>query len=345
MGCLKLHIIEEEFLQECGSSVPLRHNIAFDKNDSKHCISYDKECEKYYRYSFQGQECDDEIKGSGNSINYKYRMHDPRLGRFFAVDPLSAIYPWNSSYSFSENKLIDAIELEGLESKKLTKLRYFEAGIAGGWVAGGAFAIQKGTAKDVIGKTYFRSISFIVPLRKQELGKGKDAKPVVALEASEGFVWLNSDYNTFYETINGTILTFSGGAFYFGGAYVSGDKIEGEKASLGFGASITINTTNKIIYSYSFDYNEHKKLESNNIKVTDRSVKKITPILNENKEVTGYRGEFGFYKNGEWCSLNIEMTCGVIIKTDEDNNDSYKPDNQWKSNNYSTKEKLIKTGT
>jgi hypothetical protein len=40
-----------------------------------------------YRYSFQNQEKDDEIKGSGNSINYSYRMHDPRVGRFFAVDP------------------------------------------------------------------------------------------------------------------------------------------------------------------------------------------------------------------------------------------------------------------
>jgi RHS repeat-associated protein len=42
-----------------------------------------------YRYGFQGQEKDDEIKGEGNSVNYKFRMHDPRLGRFFAVDPLT----------------------------------------------------------------------------------------------------------------------------------------------------------------------------------------------------------------------------------------------------------------
>jgi RHS repeat-associated protein len=42
-----------------------------------------------YRYGFQGQEVDKEIKGAGNSVNYKYRMHDPRVGRFFAVDPLA----------------------------------------------------------------------------------------------------------------------------------------------------------------------------------------------------------------------------------------------------------------
>ena len=68
-----------------------------------------------YRYGFQGQEKDDEVKGEGNSLNYTFRMHDPRVGRFFAVDPLSKDYPWNSFYAFSENRVIDGIELEGLE--------------------------------------------------------------------------------------------------------------------------------------------------------------------------------------------------------------------------------------
>ena len=68
-----------------------------------------------YRYGFQGQEKDDEIKGEGNSINYKYRMHDPRVGRFFAVDPLAPQYPHNSPYAFGENRVIDQIEREGLE--------------------------------------------------------------------------------------------------------------------------------------------------------------------------------------------------------------------------------------
>ncbi|MEW4923136.1 DNA/RNA non-specific endonuclease [Algibacter sp. 2305UL17-15] len=68
-----------------------------------------------YRYGFQGQEMDDEVKGEGNSLNYKYRMQDPRVGRFFAVDPLTHSYPWNSSYAFSENMVIQFVELEGLE--------------------------------------------------------------------------------------------------------------------------------------------------------------------------------------------------------------------------------------
>ncbi len=74
--------------------------------------------DKAYRYGFQNQEKDNEIKGEGNSLNYEFRMHDPRLGRFFAVDPLAADYPWNSSYAFSENMVIHMVELEGLEAAK-----------------------------------------------------------------------------------------------------------------------------------------------------------------------------------------------------------------------------------
>jgi RHS repeat-associated protein len=71
-----------------------------------------------YRYGFQGQEKDDEVKGAGNSLNFEYRMHDPRLGRFFAIDPLAGKYSYNSPYAFSENRVIDGVELEGLEFSK-----------------------------------------------------------------------------------------------------------------------------------------------------------------------------------------------------------------------------------
>jgi RHS repeat-associated protein len=66
-----------------------------------------------YRYGFQNQETDIEIWGGSSA--FKYRMNDPRLGRFFAVDPLAPEYPWNSPYAFSENRVIDGVELEGLE--------------------------------------------------------------------------------------------------------------------------------------------------------------------------------------------------------------------------------------
>lgn len=68
-----------------------------------------------YRFGFQGQEMDNELKGDGNSLNYTFRMHDPRVGRFFSVDPLTKKYPHNSPYTFAENRVIDGTELEGAE--------------------------------------------------------------------------------------------------------------------------------------------------------------------------------------------------------------------------------------
>lgn len=70
-----------------------------------------------HRYGYQGQEKDDEIKGEGNSLNYTFRMHDPRVGRFFAIDPLSHKYPHYTPFSFSGNKVIESVELEGAEEK------------------------------------------------------------------------------------------------------------------------------------------------------------------------------------------------------------------------------------
>jgi RHS repeat-associated protein len=58
---------------------------------------------------------DNEVKGGGNHIDFKFRGYDPRTGRFWSVDPLTASYPWNSTYAFAENRVIDGIDLEGLE--------------------------------------------------------------------------------------------------------------------------------------------------------------------------------------------------------------------------------------
>jgi RHS repeat-associated protein len=70
-----------------------------------------------YRYLFQGQEHDDEINGAvGTSYAFEYRIHDPRIGRFLSIDPLAAKYPHNSPYAFSENRVMDMVELEGLEA-------------------------------------------------------------------------------------------------------------------------------------------------------------------------------------------------------------------------------------
>ena len=65
------------------------------------------------RYLFQNQELQKDLDLGW--YHYKYRMHDPAIGRFGGVDPLAEDYLSNGTYVFSENKLLNGVELEGLE--------------------------------------------------------------------------------------------------------------------------------------------------------------------------------------------------------------------------------------
>ncbi len=47
--------------------------------------------------------------------SFKWRNHDPAIGRFFNIDPLADKYVYNSPYAFSENHVTVHVELEGLE--------------------------------------------------------------------------------------------------------------------------------------------------------------------------------------------------------------------------------------
>jgi RHS repeat-associated protein len=80
--------------------------------------SLQPECTGDYRFGFQGQETDPEYLSG--AVSFKYRVHDARIGRFLSVDPLTPEYPWNSTYAFSENVVINAVELEGLEKMVLS---------------------------------------------------------------------------------------------------------------------------------------------------------------------------------------------------------------------------------
>jgi RHS repeat-associated protein len=66
------------------------------------------------KQKFQGQELDDDL--GLNWYGFKWRNHDPQIGRFIEVDPLSEKYVYNSTYAFSENKVTAHVELEGLEA-------------------------------------------------------------------------------------------------------------------------------------------------------------------------------------------------------------------------------------
>lgn len=71
-----------------------------------------------YRYGFNGKENDNEVKGEGNQQDYGFRIYDPRLGRFLSIDPISKQYPELTPFQFASNRVIDGVDLEGLEFGK-----------------------------------------------------------------------------------------------------------------------------------------------------------------------------------------------------------------------------------
>jgi len=68
-----------------------------------------------YRFGFGGMEKDDEIKGSGNSLDFGARIYDSRLGRWLALDPLMKEYPSWSPYLGIGNSPILYIDIDGRE--------------------------------------------------------------------------------------------------------------------------------------------------------------------------------------------------------------------------------------
>ena len=101
MGCLKLHTTSK--------------NYNFKKVVKGGLFNEEKTCTEKYRFGFNGKEKVNEIYGEGNEYDYGFRMYDPRIGRFFSVDPLSKHFPWWSPYAFAGNMPIVAIDMDGLE--------------------------------------------------------------------------------------------------------------------------------------------------------------------------------------------------------------------------------------
>lgn len=76
--------------------------------------SYQRENALINKFKFQGQEHVDDLGLNWDS--FKWRNHQPDIGRFFNVDPLAEKFYYNSPYAFSENKVTTHVELEGLEA-------------------------------------------------------------------------------------------------------------------------------------------------------------------------------------------------------------------------------------
>jgi hypothetical protein len=231
-----------------------------------------------YRFGFQGQvfpersrwKKDPEWTGQqGSHLAFKYRIHDARIGRFLSFDPLTKAYPWNSPYAFSENRVIDAVELEGLEAtviirdltaKKEPEVRiinYRETRLKHGPLGNGALTIVK--FKDKVsmhyndwqndGENSFRTSmdrkDFVDPPSQKELDE-----PLINYSAKIKFgVYAESGIS-----FGGTSIKATGGIYQE--MFVSGNNVDKKyfgdtKGDLSLGPfSLTSNVTKNEI---SFD--------------------------------------------------------------------------------------------
>ncbi len=66
-----------------------------------------------YRYGFNGKENDNDVKGTGNQIDFGNRAYDPRIGRFLSVDNLFKQSPELTPYRFGANNPLRYVDRDG----------------------------------------------------------------------------------------------------------------------------------------------------------------------------------------------------------------------------------------
>lgn len=77
-----------------------------------------------YRYGFNGKEKDLEgVGGGGTTYDYGFRLYNPQLAKFLSIDPLFRGFPHYTPYQFAGNKVIQSIDLDGLEEFKMSVVR------------------------------------------------------------------------------------------------------------------------------------------------------------------------------------------------------------------------------
>jgi RHS repeat-associated protein len=222
-----------------------------------------------FRFGFQGQEGDDEVGGEGNSFYYKYRMHDPRVGRFFSIDPLGLQFPWNSPYSFSENRVIDGIDLEGTEFFGCTSTAYIKGGLYIGAGYGINLEIKVGNAVDMVGVTQFVLATALAPWNQDLRSGTQNPQFILGGEASVDFGVDITRKPTFAQAENVGGIQSGGADFHFvpGGGGEIGfaengmpNKL-GVNFGLGWGGGATIGDHDFILNAISITSSEWFKVK------------------------------------------------------------------------------------
>ncbi len=70
-------------------------------------------CTGYYGFAFNGKENDNEVKGTGNSLDFGARIYDSRTGKFLSIDSYFRNFPNETNYSFAGNCPIKFIDYKG----------------------------------------------------------------------------------------------------------------------------------------------------------------------------------------------------------------------------------------
>ncbi|WP_371862954.1 RHS repeat domain-containing protein, partial [Winogradskyella haliclonae] len=197
-----------------------------------------------YKYkTYQGQEFHDEL--GLNIHEWKYRISDPSIGRFWQIDPLAEDYVYNGTYNFAENRVIDGNELEGLEWVDAKGNKVYDPSVVNEDGTRGAYTEHAGNSHRNLGrflsqtKTGKSQFSKLVNSEKPIqtiMNNGKD----VVLD-SDGALVLGKTTNTFDEK---TEYDFGTGKSTVTGADVKSSIITFNMASIDEAIELLKSDTN-----------------------------------------------------------------------------------------------------
>ena len=128
-----------------------------------------------------------------NWDSFKWRNHQPDIGRFFNIDPLAEKYYYNSPYAFSENKVVAHVELEGLEAVEAAMLAAKYSALLA--------SMKSGSTQGAVNRLMTNSSSLTpsnipggnnnLPAGNKALGTLKDAKTVTDATAKNTKILTN----------------------------------------------------------------------------------------------------------------------------------------------------------
>lgn len=173
-----------------------------------------------------------------NTHEWKFRMSDPSLGRFWQIDPLAEDYTYNSTYAFQENKLGMGTELEGKE----LDMFYLANKVVGTYInlTGGVKKVQQGTVDHVTSG---------IPRSNSELNNNDKYTDAVKSRQTEALNTISQGINQISDKIPEvpTLRDVANTAEVTGDLMVVGSPIIGPAAPLAAGAGAVLSTGGTIL--------------------------------------------------------------------------------------------------